>query len=91
MDLLSMAAQTRFRSLAPEPDLRSPEVKLAAYLMSYTDYPGSELIYRAVKVGLEFIEFSKEITTYGIPPLQTMIKFTDSRKSLFRTGLFYSF
>jgi hypothetical protein len=77
-------------ALFPRIEIRSTEEKMADRFWVISQYPGGEILYDALCVGLEFVTFSKDITTYGNSYFRTGYDFGSTRHEL-RTGFFYSF
>lgn len=77
-------------ALFPRIEIRGTEEKMADRLFVISQYPGGEILYNALCVGLEFVTFSKDITTYGNSYFRTGYDFGGTRREL-RTGFFYSF
>jgi hypothetical protein len=77
-------------ALFPHTEIRGMEEKMADRFLVISKYPGGEILYDALCVGLEFVTFSKDITTYGNSYFRTGYDFGGTRHEL-RTGFFYSF
>ncbi|OGG06206.1 MAG: hypothetical protein A3F83_16005 [Candidatus Glassbacteria bacterium RIFCSPLOWO2_12_FULL_58_11] len=78
-------------SVAPEPDYRPIEEKLADSVREIIPYRGGEYFCEAVQLGLDFFTYSKDVTTYGNHRLYTGLSITGHRSSFVRGGLFYNF
>ena len=80
-------------SVAPVPEYRSLDEKINDYLIPLLQYPGGTFVCDAVQAGFEFLEYSKEITTYGYHNFYTGFDFnrTILGRRFLRTGIFYSF
>ena len=78
-------------SVAPVPDYRPMEEKLADCVREMMPYRGGEYFCEAVQFGLDFFTYSKDVTTYGNQRLYTGLSITGHRNSFVRGGLFYNF
>jgi len=80
-------------SVAPAPDYRSLEERIADYLIPLLQYPGGALLCDAVQAGLEFLTYSRDITTYGYRKVHAGCEFnrTGFSRNFLRTGIFCSF
>ena len=78
-------------SVAPPPDYRPIEEKLADCVRSMIPHRGGEYFCDALQLGLDFFTYSKDVTTYGNNRLYTGLSITGHRNSFVRGGVFYNF
>ncbi len=79
------------RSLAPEPDRRSLDEKIADTFMIVTAYPGGELLYNTVCAGLDFLLYSEDLASIRYDNLTIGGSYDRTGRKILKTGIFYNF
>ena len=90
--LLHMQGNSYPRSVAPSPDYRSLEEQVTDCLTKLLiQYPGGKLVSGALQSGLEILNYTKDITTYGYRNFYTGYDFKTKGINFLRTGIFCEF
>ncbi len=79
------------RSLAPEPDRRSLDEKIADTFMIVTAYPGGELLYNTVCAGLDLLLYSEDLASIRYDNLTIGGSYDRTGHKILKTGIFYNF
>ena len=79
------------RSLAPEPDRRSLDEKIADTFMMITAYPGGELLYNTVCAGIDFLLYSESLASIRYDNLTIGGNYDRTGHRVLSTGIFYRF
>jgi hypothetical protein len=77
--------------LLKKPELLAFCAQLAVDLDNFRQIAGVPTLQEALSTGVEFLNFSKDFTTYGYPHLHTGFKFPMIESKNLKTGIFYSF
>lgn len=80
-----------FLSLAPRPDRRGKEEKIADTFVQMVNYPGGTWLYNTVCAGLDLMTYYEDITSIKYENLKIGGGFGGAGRGFLQTGVFYNF
>lgn len=78
-------------SLAPKPDRRDLEERIADTFLLMTSYPGGTFVYNTVLAGLDLMSYSQEKTSFTYQNFKFGSRFGGAGRGFLKTGIFYDF
>jgi len=86
-----LAGSGATHSLAPKPDRRNLEERIADTFLMMTSYPGGRFLYNTVLAGLDLMSYSQEMTSFTYQNFKFGSRFGGAGRGFLKTGIFYDF
>jgi len=78
-------------SMAPKPDLRNLEEKIADGFLAMTAYPGGTFLYNMALNGRDLVSYSRQKTSFEYQGFNFVSSIGGSGKRFLKTGVYYYF
>jgi hypothetical protein len=79
------------KSIAPDPDRRNLEEKIADTFKLVTAYPGGNFLYNTMLAGLDLMSYSQKKTSFSYRDFKFGPQFGGAGRGFLKTGIFYNF